>query len=119
MKADRQVTAMRKFKDPKSYVCADGREILHGEDWDARRFELLQRSRGQCEYIIIDGLHGPVRCRRDANDPHHVTLRSVKRNDKLSELLALCRHHHNVLDREQRKAKIAARDARRAQPPKN
>jgi hypothetical protein len=113
VKADRQATDARKFKSPKSYVTPDGRDILFGEDWDERRFELLQRSRGQCEYII-NGLHGPVRCLRDANDPHHVTLRSVLRNDRLSELLAVCRHHHNVLDREQRKAKIQAREARRA-----
>jgi hypothetical protein len=112
MKSDVPKTRARNFKDPKSYVCSDGREILHGEDWHDRRFELLQRSHGQCEYII-DGLHGPVRCQRDANDPHHVTLRSVLRDDRLSELLAVCRHHHVVLDREQRKRKIEAKRARR------
>jgi hypothetical protein len=113
MKSDVTATRARKLKDPKSYVTPDGREILHGEDWDDRRFELLQRSRGRCEYII-DGLHGPVRCLRDANDPHHVTLRSIQRDDRLSGLLAVCRHHHVVLDREQRKAKIESKRARRA-----
>jgi hypothetical protein len=109
------MTAARKFKDPKSYVCPDGREVLHGDDWDDRRYELLQRSRSQCEYIIQNnGCAGPVRCRREAADPHHVELRSILRDDRLTNLLAVCRHHHEILTREQRKAKIAAREARRA-----
>lgn len=110
MKSDVPATRARKFRDPKSYVTPDGREILSGDDWDERKFELLQRSRGQCEYWI----HPEVRCRCEAADPHHVTLRSIQRDDRLSELLAVCRHHHIVLDREQRKAKIEAREARRA-----
>jgi len=113
MKSDVPATRARNFRDPKSHVTPDGREILHGEDWDKRVFELLQRSRGQCEYVI-QGLHGPVRCLREAADPHHEVLRSVKRDDRLEKLLAVCRHHHIVLDREQRKAKIEAREARRA-----
>ncbi len=108
MKADVQATARRKFRDPKSYVSKDGREVLFNEDWDERRFELLQRSRGQCEYMIhmVDeaGVDcGTTRCLREAMDPHHLILRSIRRDDRLPNLLAVCRHHHQVLDREQRK----------------
>jgi hypothetical protein len=113
MKSDVTATRERKFKHPKSHVTPDGREILHGDDWDERRFELLQRSRGRCEYYI-ESANAKVRCQRDCEDPHHITLRSVLRDDRLSELLAVCRHHHNVLDREQRKAKIEAKRTRRA-----
>jgi hypothetical protein len=109
MKSDVPATRARKFKHPKSHVTPDGREVLHGDDWDDRRFELLQRSRGQCEYSATG-----TRCTREAADPHHVELRSILRNDKLSNLLAVCRRHHEILDREQRKAKIEAREARRA-----
>lgn len=113
MKADVQSTRTRNFKSPKSYVTPDGREILFDDDWDARRFQLLQRSRGQCEYLIQNNGWGPIRCQREAADPHHIILRSIQRDDRLANLLAVCKHHHYVLDREQRKAKISARDARR------
>ncbi len=99
-KADRAATEAKRFKDPKSHVTKDGREVLHGDDWDDRKFELLQRSRGQCEYRW-----NSIRCRRDANDPHHMVLRSVERDDRLANLLAVCRTHHYALDREQRKAR--------------
>lgn len=53
-----------------------------------------------------------VRCLREAADPHHIVLRSTKRDDRLANLLAVCRHHHYVLDREQRRAKVEAKQAR-------
>jgi hypothetical protein len=110
MKSDRLATISRCFKDTRSYVCPDGREILYGEDWDERVYELLQRSRGQCEYMIPVQLQKPeIRCSREATDPHHNTLRSVSRDDRLAKLTALCRHHHMVVDREQRRAKRRAR----------
>jgi hypothetical protein len=109
VKADRLATLSRCFKDPKSYVCPDGREILYGEDWQERVYELAQRSHGICEYMIPREDGPPVRCIREAADPHHNTLRSVKRDDRLDKLTALCRHHHIIVDREQRKATRASR----------
>ena len=104
MKKDVQATTLKRFKDPGSFVFKDGREWLEGDDWDERRFELLQRSRGQCEYTVSSAMDGHVsRCRRDAEDPHHRILRSIRRDDRMSNLLAVCRHHHRILDAEQRK----------------
>ncbi len=98
MKVDRQATAARKFHDKRSYVAPDGRDVLYGRDWDDRRYELLLRSGGQCERIILGS-----RCWRDAEDPHHVTLRSILRDDRMTNLLAVCRRCHVSLDQEQRK----------------
>lgn len=103
MKRDVQATAAKRFKDPGSFVFKDGREWLEGKDWDERRFELLQRSRGQCEFWYDAGDEYAHRCTRDAQDPHHRILRSIRRDDRLSNLLAVCRMHHEQLDREQRK----------------
>lgn len=103
-KADRQATEARQFKDERSFVWKDGREQLYGADWDERRFELLQRSRGQCENVILGR-----RCLREAADPHHKTLRSIARDDRLEALLAVCRRCHTNLDYAQRQQK---RDAR-------
>lgn len=106
MKRDEQATAAKHFKDPGSFVFKDGREWLEGEDWDNRRFELLQRARGQCEYTWCPA--GPSdapmnRCFKDAQDPHHKILRSIARDDRMSNLLAVCRPHHDKLTAEQRK----------------
>lgn len=112
MKADVQATAAKQFVDPKSYVTSDGREILHGKDWKARVDALLARSGGRCEYLA--GIAGvwTMRCSVEAADPHHIELRSIKRDDRLEALLAVCRHHHRVLDAQQRAEKRAKKRAR-------
>lgn len=108
---DVPATTARRFKDPKSFVANDGREILSGDDWEERKFELWQRARGQCEYVIQrEGYQ--IRCLREGHDPHHKELRSVLRDDRLSNLSLTCRHHHRVMDKEQRQAKIDAKKER-------
>lgn len=85
----------KQFLDPRSYVTPDGREVLKGEDWDARVEDLRLRSGGYCENTG----HVPgYRCMALAQDPHHVVRRSVKRDDRLANLQALCRFHHDLLD---------------------
>lgn len=96
-KADKQLTEARNFLDPKSYVRGDGSEVLFRKDWKARVKELEARSGGRCEYV--DG----YRCVGEAVDPHHKILRSIRRDDRLSALLHICRQHHNKLDAEQRR----------------
>jgi len=106
MRADKQLTEAAEFKDKDSYIAPDGREILYGKDWDARKAELARRSGGGCEQIcptLNIGLKKPteieLRCPAMAADPHHIIRRSVKRDDRLSNLQALCRYHHNLLDK--------------------
>lgn len=101
MKADRQATEARHFKDPRSYVTPAGDDVLYDEDWNERRYELLQRSRGRCENVI-----NGQRCARDCADPHHLKLRSRHRRDNLDGLLAVCRVCHRLLDVAQRKERV-------------
>lgn len=108
-KADKQATEARKFVEKGSYVCKDGREVLTGLDWKRRVNELRRRSGDRCEYRIPGSeiMEGGslMRCAREAQDPHHIILRSVKRDDRMENLLAVCRHHHQMLDAEQRKVR--------------
>jgi hypothetical protein len=109
MKADRELTAAKNFKHPKSYVAPDGREVLYGKDWSTRKLELLERAHGRCEWITRDTVRRhegsslvtmeiPVRCKSEAHHPHHIIRRSVKRDDRLPNLKALCVLHHDLLD---------------------
>ena len=91
MKRDIQATKAKGFADRRSYIDKLGREVLFGEDWNQRRWELLQRCKGFCEYF--------VKCRVTAQDPHHIIPRSKGRDDRLSNLQALCRYHHNLMDK--------------------
>ncbi len=62
---------------------------------------MLERCGGRCEQIVSPAMefYGPeLRCRADADDAHHVIRRSVKRDDRLENLKALCRYHHDLLD---------------------
>ena len=100
------------YKDPKSKVYQDGRERLVGRDWKLRVKELNERSGGQCERRIGGPLFlkgRTVRCLNPADHPHHVTLRSVERDDRLAALLHICEWCHQVMDFEQREA-IRARN---------
>ena len=87
----------RGYTDPRSFVRLDGSEVLHRVDWLKRKQELGERSGGRCEYMDEVGF----RCVWDADDPHHIIPRSKKRDDRLSNLVALCRGCHRALDRRQ------------------
>ena len=91
---DEDLKKARGYKDPKSVVFADGREILKNEDWRKRKRELWHRCGGQCEYRYANG----SRCREDCHDPHHIIPRSKGRTDELRNLLGICREHHKLVD---------------------
>lgn len=76
----------------------DGRERLVGLDWRNRVKELWERCGGKCEWIDWPSLNVQRLCCREAQDPHHIVKRSVLRDDRLSNLQALCRYHHDLLD---------------------
>jgi hypothetical protein len=104
LKRDKQATAKKKFCNPKSYVAPDGREVLYGGDWALRLQELRERCGGRCEHVVDKGIDSfteaaiEIRCKSEAQDPHHVIPRSKKRDDRLGNLLAICRRHHILLD---------------------
>jgi hypothetical protein len=79
----------------KSYVRNGGSEVLVGKDWEQRKKELHGRCKGRCEWL--DPETG-TRCMSMADDAHHVIKRSQGRDDRLSNLMAVCRDHHNFLD---------------------
>lgn len=109
IKKDVQKTKDAKFGDPESYITPDDRQILKGIDWTRRKEELWKRCGGRCEYEWCPA--GPSdapmnRCSAEAADPHHTTLRSRKRDDRLEALLAVCRPHHILLDKLQRQERV-------------
>ena len=89
---DDQATMDQQFLSPDSYVTMDGREILAGKDWTARKYMVWCRAHGKCE---IKG------CSNAMDDAHHIIPRSKGRNDLLENLMAICRHHHILIDRRQ------------------
>ena len=101
MKADKILTELALFQDPRSYVRRDGSEVRYGDDWKSRVAELDDRSGGRCEYNPFPG-DEEMRCARQAADPDHIVKRSKHRNDLLSNLQALCRYHHDLKHPEKR-----------------
>lgn len=113
LKRDKQATEAARFRDPRSFVWKDGREQLVGLDWKMRKENLRQRAwdlgldEVRCEYRNSDG----VRCRSEAADPHHIVKRSVHRDDRMSNLLAVCHFHHELLDNRKVRSDRAERRA--------
>ena len=89
----------RGYTDPKSRVYFDGRERLYGKDWTKRKKEVWERGAGKCERIVSPRECYPVvRCRSEMHDPHHIVKRSRLRDDRINNLIGLCRLHHDLLD---------------------
>jgi hypothetical protein len=86
----------RGYRDRDTIVWIDGRERLAGYDWRKRKKELAKRSEGRCELVNLGSL--VHRCTMRADDAHHLVKRSVLRDDRLENLLHVCRYHHRLLD---------------------
>lgn len=95
---DREETKRRGYTDPKSRVYFDGRERLHGKDWTKRKREVWDRGGGRCERIVnyVGSMDIPVRCKSEMHDPHHEITRGKKRDDRIENLIGLCRLHHEL-----------------------
>jgi hypothetical protein len=105
----KELKAERGYTDPRSFVRNDGSEVLYGEDWVARKLEIWARGNGKCERIV-----DPIaeeRCRNEMHDPHHIRKRSKGRDDRASNLIGLCRMHHDLLD--ERKPRWTKRESTR------
>lgn len=116
---DREAKARLGYTDPRTRVYFDGRERLYGKDWTKRKLEIWERGGGRCERIVgqhVIAKNGyssitneDVRCKSEMNDPHHIVARSKKRDDRASNLIGLCRMHHDLLDRRKvRSGKVGA-----------
>lgn len=97
---DEELKARRGYTNPSSYVRRDGSEVLKGEDWKKRVEELRERSGGRCEHQepTPDNPRITHRCSMPSRDPHHKIKRSVRRDDRLTNLEDLCRPHHDERD---------------------
>ena len=111
------------YTDKRSKVYPDGREVLYGKDWTKRKQELLARCGGRCEQLVAvwygdwDGKSEPnERCRSEAHDPDHIIKRSKKRDDRLSNLQALCRLHHDLKHPEKNKLHWRKREQSQSGP---
>lgn len=93
---DKEATKARGFKDSRSKVLKDGREILYHEDWDARKWELWQRAGGICEFTYENG----ERCCQEAQIPSHIEPRYPSRDDRMSNLLAQCMVHDRLTEKQ-------------------
>lgn len=103
---DEQAKQRLGYANKRSKVRPDGTEILYGNDWKQRKAELSARCGGRCEQIVDFGTSDgevAVRCRSEAHDPDHIVKRSKKRDDRLSNLQALCRLHHDLKHPEKNK----------------
>lgn len=86
----------RGYTNPRSYVRRDGSERLYAEDWDKRKIELYDRSDGACEMRSVLKREHAEHCSGDMHHPHHVIKRSVRRDDRLSNLAGLSWACHKV-----------------------
>jgi HNH endonuclease len=105
MKRDVQATDAKAYKDNRSHITFDGREILYEVDWMRRKREVWLRNHGRCEAYLV----GLPQCWNDMDDPHHIVPRSKGRNDALDNLAGLCRPCHILID--QRKPMWSQRES--------
>jgi len=111
LKRDPEATAAQHFLDPRSYVAPDGRWVLYGEDWEAQKKAVWERGGGRCEKMVDERINWYAfpkariegeRCRNEMADPHHKLKRSKKRDDRMENLIGLCRWHHDLAHPEKR-----------------
>jgi hypothetical protein len=76
----------RGYTNPGSYVRRDGSEVLKGNDWKQRVWQLKTRSGGNCERFSILGKGHVSECSMTGIHPHHIIKRSTRRDDRLSNL---------------------------------
>lgn len=104
-------TVLREFLDERSYVCPDGREVLYGKDWKARVEEVFERDLWLCHWPVVSPWTNLKRfCGSSAVHAHHIIKRSVKRDDRMENLIAICAKHHREAhpEKQLRNSKVGA-----------
>jgi len=74
----------------------DGRERCTGYQWKKRVRELKARAQGWCEAEALIPGHARHFIGEDG-DPHHKNLRSLSRDDRLTNLYWICHEAHMQL----------------------
>lgn len=69
-------------------IRASKKTAAERRSWDEIKREVFERAQGRCELVFAEG-----RCQEDANDGHHVFGKS---HESVSEVLAVCRLHHDA-----------------------
>ena len=94
---DVSATWSRNFKDPRSVVYLDRRERLYGLDYKRRVREVEERDGYRCQWpVTMTGVDASV-CGAPSNGhPHHRVKRSKGRDDRASNLMAICDAHHKI-----------------------
>jgi hypothetical protein len=111
---DIEATKARKFKHPKSRVMLDGREILYEEDYDVRKLEVERRDKHKCQWVRWQGVipDSPEICGAPSTgQPHHIVSRSDGRDDRASNLMAICDVHHKIAHPEKQPRWTASKES--------
>jgi len=71
------------------------RRAARDEEYEAARYRVAARARGLCEF------RGPQgnRCRQPMTDVHHLAGRGGPIPHRMSNLVGMCRNHHEMVHR--------------------
>lgn len=77
-------------------IVADGyQEYLQSRQWQAKRDAVMRRAHDRCEFMTTTDGFERRRCCERAVDVHHLTYMRLF-DEKLTDLLAVCRYHHRL-----------------------
>lgn len=95
-KIDAIRTMAAKFDSRKSFIGIDGNEYLArgSADWNKRKWELYNRSKGECELKCSMYCHISFSFKK--MHPHHIVRGRIGRHDGLDNLLAVCWECHRA-----------------------
>ncbi len=99
-KKDLLATALREFKDKRSFISTDGHDFLYGKDWKRRVKECFERDAYMCRWEIkathVGHKSDAFICGAAAHHPHHRIHKGNGGSDDLTNLMAICIHHHRI-----------------------
>jgi hypothetical protein len=118
---DFEATAARDFtcRHGKSVVLLDGRETLHCTDYTRRVREVEERDGYKCQWSVQApplSFFPQHKCNAPSNGhPHHIVKRSKGRDDRASNLMAICDAHHKIAHPEKQPRFTTSAEKRKAE----
>lgn len=77
------------------------REYLLSDEWKAKREKALKRDNYKCQYKRF-----LFKCGSKTNlEVHHLTYKRVFGAERMSDLITLCKHHHQLVHKKKKKGK--------------